>query len=81
MVCKTDRLWLYHIKRYVQHTGSGCVIINGMKIRHDMAIPNIPVKDRYQDSGEYVYTADNGIVDRNGKIEQTGYGDVIINGM
>ena len=46
-----------------------------------MAIPNIPVKDRYQDSGEYVCTTDNGIVGRNGKIEQTGYGDVIINGM
>jgi hypothetical protein len=46
-----------------------------------LTIPNIPVDDRYQDSGEYVCTADNGIVGSNGNVEQTGSGDVITNGM
>jgi hypothetical protein len=46
-----------------------------------LTLLNIPVKDRYQDSGEYVCTAGNGIVGRDGKIKQSGYGDVIINGM
>ena len=40
-----------------------------------------PVEDRYQDSGEYVCTASNGIVGRDGKLKQTGTGYVIINGM
>ena len=40
-----------------------------------------PVEDRYQDNGEYVCTAGNGIVGRDGKVKQTGTGYVIINGM
>ena len=40
-----------------------------------------PVEDRYQDSGEYVCTAGNGIVGWDGKRKQTGTGYVIINGM
>ena len=43
--------------------------------------PSIPVEDRYQDSGEYVCTAGNGIVGRDGKVKQTGSGYAIINGM
>jgi len=43
-------------------------------------LPSIPVEDRYQDSGEYVCTAGNGIVGRDGKIKQTGSGYVTING-
>jgi hypothetical protein len=37
-----------------------------------------PVDDRYQDSGEYVCTAGNGIVGRDGKVKQkgTGYADL-----
>ena len=46
-----------------------------------LTLPSIPVEDRYQDSGEYVCTAGNGIVDRDGKIKQTGTGYVVINGM
>ena len=38
-----------------------------------------PLEDRYQDSGEYVCTAGNGIVGRDGKVKQTGSGYVIIN--
>jgi hypothetical protein len=40
-----------------------------------------PVEHRYQDSGEYVCTAENGIVGRDGKVKQTGTGYVTINGM
>ena len=46
-----------------------------------LTLPNITVDDRYQDSGEYVCTADNGIVGKDGKVKQTGSGYVIINGM
>jgi hypothetical protein len=46
-----------------------------------LTLPSIPVENRYQDSGEYVCTADNGIVGRDGRIKQTGSGYVIINGM
>ena len=46
-----------------------------------LTLPSIPVEDRYQDSGEYVCTAGNGIVGRDGKVKQTGSGYVTINGM
>jgi hypothetical protein len=46
-----------------------------------LTLPNIPVEDRYQDCGEYVCTADNDIVGRDGKVKQTGSGNVTINGM
>ena len=46
-----------------------------------LTLPSIPVEDRYQDSGEYVCTAGNGIVGSNGNVEQTGSGYVIIKGM
>ena len=45
-----------------------------------LTLPSIPVEDRYQDSGEYVCTAGNGIVGRDGKIKQTGSGYVTIYG-
>jgi hypothetical protein len=46
-----------------------------------LTLPSIPVEDRYQESGEYVCTACNDIVGRDGKVEQTGSGYFIINGM
>jgi hypothetical protein len=46
-----------------------------------LTLPSIPVEDRYQDSGEYVCTAGNGIVGRDGKVKQTGSGYVTIQGM
>jgi len=46
-----------------------------------LKLPSIPVEDRYQDSGEYICTVGNGIVDRDGNVKQTGCGYVIINGM
>jgi hypothetical protein len=41
-----------------------------------LTLPNIPVEDIYQDSGEYVCTADNDIVGRDGNVKQTGSGNV-----
>jgi hypothetical protein len=46
-----------------------------------LTLPSIPVEDRYQDSGEYVCTAGNGIVGRDDNVKQTGSGYVILNGM
>ena len=45
-----------------------------------LTLPCIPVEDRYQDSGEYVCTAGNDIVGRDGKVEHKGSGYVIIHG-
>jgi hypothetical protein len=42
-----------------------------------LTLPSIPVEDRYQDSGEYVCTAGNGIVGRDGKVKQTGSYDSV----
>jgi hypothetical protein len=41
-----------------------------------LTLPSIPVEDRYQDSGEYVCTAGNGILGSNGNMKQTGSGYV-----
>ena len=46
-----------------------------------LTLPTMPVEDRYQDSGEYVCTAGNDIVGRDGRIEQRGSDYVQINGM
>jgi len=46
-----------------------------------LTLPNITVEDRYQDSGEYVCTAGNGIVGRDGNVKQIGSGHATINGM
>jgi hypothetical protein len=45
-----------------------------------LTLQSISVEDRYQDSGVYVCTAGNGIVGRDGKVEQTGYDYVKIYG-
>ena len=44
-----------------------------------LTLPTMPVEDGYQDSGEYVCTAGNDIVGRDGWIEQTGSDYVKIN--
>ena len=46
-----------------------------------LTLPNNTVEDRYQDSGEYVCTAGNGIVGKDRNVKQTGSGYVIANGM
>ena len=46
-----------------------------------LTLPNNTVEDRYQDTGEYVRTAGNDIVGRDGRIKQTGSGYVTINGI
>ena len=66
-----------------QHKSKYGVLIrefNG-KTNGVLTLPNTTEVDRYQDGGEYVCTAGNGIVGRDGKVNQTGSGDVIINGM
>ena len=47
----------------------------------ELTLPNIPVEDRFQDSGEYICTVGNGIAERDGRVKQTGSGYVIINGV
>ena len=65
-----------------QHKSKYGVLIRELDGGHNgvLTLPSIPVEDRYQDSGEYMCTAGNGIVGRNGKIKQSGSGDVKING-
>jgi hypothetical protein len=66
-----------------QHKSKYGALIRELDGGHNgvLTLPSIPVEDRYQDSGEYVCTAGNGIVGSNGNVEQTGPGYVIINGM
>ena len=78
-----------------QHRSKYGVLIRGLDGGENgvLTIPNIPVDDRYQDSGEYVCTAGNGIVGKDGNVKQTqlchnkwyvrqtGSGYVTINGM
>ena len=45
-----------------------------------LTLPDITVDNRYQDSGEYVCTAGNGIVGKNGNVKQTGSDYVNISG-
>ncbi|VDI81381.1 Down syndrome cell adhesion molecule [Mytilus galloprovincialis] len=44
-----------------------------------LTLPTVPEDQRYQDTGEYVCTAENGIVGMNGQLQQTGSGYVISN--
>ncbi|CAG2210536.1 unnamed protein product [Mytilus edulis] len=45
----------------------------------ELTIPTVPEDKRYQDTGEYVCTAENGIVGMNGQLQQIGSGYVISN--
>jgi len=66
-----------------QHKSNYGVLIRELdgETNNVLTLPNIPEQDRYQDSGEYVCTAGNGILGINGRVKQTGSGYVIINGM
>ncbi|XP_071175218.1 synaptogenesis protein syg-2-like [Mytilus edulis] len=44
-----------------------------------LTLPTEPEDQRYQDTGEYVCTAENGIIGMNGQLKQTGSGYVISN--
>ncbi|CAG2197911.1 unnamed protein product [Mytilus edulis] len=44
-----------------------------------LTLPTVPEDQRYQDTGEYVCTAENGIIGTNGQLKQTGFGYVISN--
>ncbi|CAG2197900.1 unnamed protein product [Mytilus edulis] len=45
-----------------------------------LTLPTVPEDQRYQDTGEYVCSAENGIIGTNGQMKQTGSGYVISNG-
>ncbi|CAG2242113.1 unnamed protein product [Mytilus edulis] len=45
-----------------------------------LTLPTVPEDQRYQDTGEYVCTAENGIIGTNGQLKQTGFGYVISTG-
>jgi hypothetical protein len=45
-----------------------------------LTLPDITVDNRYQNSGEYICTADNGIEGKDGNVKQTGFGYVNITG-
>jgi hypothetical protein len=66
-----------------QHKSKYGVLIRGLdgEINGVLTLPSIPVENRYQDSGEYVCTAGNGIVGKDGNLKQTGSCYVEINGM
>ncbi|CAG2197910.1 unnamed protein product [Mytilus edulis] len=44
-----------------------------------LTLPTVPADKRYQDTGEYVCTAENGIIGINEQLKQTGSGYVICN--
>ncbi|OPL32759.1 low titin quality protein, partial [Mytilus galloprovincialis] len=46
-----------------------------------LKLPDVPVSSRYQDSGEYVCIASNGIKDKYNKFEQTGSGYLTVNAL
>jgi hypothetical protein len=73
---------IYTYYRWQQKSTHG-VLIRELDEGQDgvLLLPFIPVEDRYQDCGEYICTAGNGIVGRDGKVKQTGSGYVTINGM
>ena len=52
--------------------------LNGSTI---LVLPQQEERDRYQDAGEYICTASNGIKDENGKLNKTGSGYVVSLGM
>jgi hypothetical protein len=66
-----------------QHRSMYGVLIRELdgEINGVLTLPNIPVENRYQDSGEYVCTAGNSIEGIDGNLKQTGSGYVTINGM
>ncbi|VDI68770.1 cell adhesion molecule 3 [Mytilus galloprovincialis] len=64
-----------------KHTSANGKLIREMKGNRngELELPLSDSYDSYQDNGIYVCKAGNGIQDKNGTIEQTGYGFVTIN--
>ena len=73
---------IYTYNRW-QHKSTHGVLIRELDGGQDgvLLLPFIPVDGRYQDSGEYICKAGNGIVGRDGKVKQTGSGYVTMHGM
>lgn len=63
-----------------QHKSKYGVLIREFDGNKTLQLPDVPVLSRYQDSGEYVCTASNGIKDKDNKLEKTGSGYLTMNG-
>ncbi|VDI14607.1 Hypothetical predicted protein, partial [Mytilus galloprovincialis] len=62
-----------------QHKSKYGEIIREFEGNNTLKLPDAEMLIRYQDSGEYVCTASNGIKGRDNRIEQTGSGYVTVN--
>ncbi|CAC5395406.1 unnamed protein product [Mytilus coruscus] len=67
--------YTYHKWQHKSKYGELIREFNGIKT---LMLPDAPEELRYQDSGQYICIASNGIKDNNNKFEQTGYGYVIV---
>ncbi|CAC5403968.1 unnamed protein product [Mytilus coruscus] len=63
----------HHISKYGEH------IRDFGDNNQILTLPTVSDDQRYQDTGEYVCTAENGIIGINGQVKQTGSGYVISN--
>ncbi|XP_052063073.1 nectin-1-like [Mytilus californianus] len=69
--------YTYHKWQHKSKYGEVLRELNGNKT---LLLPDVSELMRYQDTGEYVCTASNGIKDKDNKLEQTGSGYVTVNG-
>lgn len=63
-----------------QHKSKYGEIIREFDGNKTLNLPDVPVMLRYQDAGEYVCIASNGIKDKYNKFEQNGSGYLTMNG-
>ncbi|XP_076109449.1 uncharacterized protein LOC143078475 [Mytilus galloprovincialis] len=68
--------YIYHKWQHKSKYGD---IIREFGGNKTLKLPDVPVMLRYQDGGEYVCTASNGIKDKEDELEQTGSGLVSVN--
>ncbi|VDI65477.1 Hypothetical predicted protein [Mytilus galloprovincialis] len=68
-------IYTYHKWQHKSRYGEIIREFNGNKT---LTLPDVPVLLRYQDSGEYVCSASNGIIDNENKFKQTGSGLVTV---
>ncbi|VDH91385.1 Hypothetical predicted protein, partial [Mytilus galloprovincialis] len=69
--------YIYHKWQHKSKYGD---IIRELGGNKTLNLPDVSVRLKYQDSGEYVCIASNGIKNKLNKLEQTGYGFVTVNG-
>lgn len=69
----------YHYHKW-QHKSRYGDLIREFVGNKTLKLPDVQVRLRYQDSGEYVCIASNGIKDKHNQFEQTGFGYLTVNG-